>query len=97
MPLKCKLLNKRLIVHKAKVCKGQNCVLHNPSKHCMTKFPVFIRMDKYTLAERICPHSIGHPDPDSVEWLRQFVPVTILGIHGCDGCCTKEAKRGKAR
>jgi hypothetical protein len=30
--------------------------------------------------ERICPHGVGHPDPDDV-----FATDTV---HGCDGCCT---------
>lgn len=95
--MKCKLLNKNLKTHGPKLCKGQNCVLHNPSKHSMVKFPVFIRMDKFTLAERICPHGVGHPDPDSVSFLRKYVPLMVLALHGCDGCCSKEARHGKTR
>jgi hypothetical protein len=32
--------------------------------------------------ERVCPHGVGHPDPDDIN--------VILGpekVHGCDGCC----------
>ena len=29
--------------------------------------------------ERVCPHGIGHPDPDR--------PHHGGGVHGCDGCC----------
>lgn len=30
--------------------------------------------------ERICPHGVGHPDPDCMYAKRDTV-------HGCDGCC----------
>lgn len=30
--------------------------------------------------ERICPHGVGHPDPDDTN------PDTV---HGCDGCCAQ--------
>ncbi len=32
--------------------------------------------------ERICPHDVGHPDPDDMN--------VIAGdsSHGCDGCCS---------
>lgn len=36
--------------------------------------------------ERICPHGVGHPDPDSLAYL-DAVGVKGAGIHGCDGCC----------
>jgi hypothetical protein len=52
----------------------------------------------------MCEHGCGHPDPDSVAWLKRaydrdpyyFVddpdatenPMWIFHIHGCCGCCT---------
>ena len=34
--------------------------------------------------ERLCPHGIGHPDPDDTR--------AAARTHGCDGCCTKPAR-----
>jgi hypothetical protein len=31
-----------------------------------------IRTDRNNLMERVCPHGIGHPDPDSMEWLHRI-------------------------
>lgn len=61
-----------------------------------------VRYDRYGLTERLCVHGCGHPDPDSVEWLKRgydrdpyfFVddpkedPDYIFTLHGCDFCCT---------
>jgi hypothetical protein len=33
--------------------------------------------------ERICPHGVGHPDPDHVFYTKRMTDT----IHGCDGCC----------
>jgi hypothetical protein len=44
----------------------------------MRRWPQNWRGDRY-LIERICPHGVGHPDPDDLN------PDTV---HGCDGCCT---------
>ena len=30
--------------------------------------------------ERVCPHGVGHPDPDRRH-------ADDPGVHGCDGCC----------
>jgi len=44
------------------------------------------------LAERLCDHGIGHPDPDSLTWLRRVLgpEADWLGVHGCDGCCHRQ-------
>jgi hypothetical protein len=72
-------------VHRVKDCKGDHCPIHNPSAHSMRAFPTNIRIPgmfgiKPLHMERICPHGIGHPDPDDIN-------VAIVGVHGCDGCC----------
>ena len=41
------------------------------------------RIDRY-IVERICPHGIGHPDPN------QILPTDDDGRHGCDGCCLSD-------
>lgn len=83
-------------VHSVDKCAGEFCCVHNASPHHMRTWQLHFRTDKPgCLAERICPHGIGHPDPDSVA----FIHRRLLGIgadmeqytdvltHGCDGCC----------
>lgn len=82
-----KILNKHLRVHTKKQCKGQYCCLHNPSDHHMKDWPIFIRMDKNTLAERVCTCGIGHPDPDSLKYLVGIGCSKMLTMHGCCGHC----------
>lgn len=76
-------------VHDPANCHGENCPVHNPSQHSMSEFPQHFRRDRM-LMERICPHGVGHPDPDHMEWYASCHSVRdteIEGIHGCDGCC----------
>lgn len=73
-------------VHLADQCAGRNCWVHNPSEHHMVTWPINWRYDTRT-AERLCPHGIGHPDPDDISYnARMGRDVTV---HGCDGCCAK--------
>lgn len=65
--------------HDASACAGEHCVVHNPSDHSMRSFPTFYREDR-GITERICPHGVGHPDPDD---------PTKDRVHGCDGCCAE--------
>lgn len=69
----------KLHVHNRADCKGEHCVIHNPSDHPLSHMPTHWRDDRLIM-ERICKHGIGHPDPDGL--LRE-----VDGIHGCDGCC----------
>ena len=66
-------------------CAGRQCVLHYPSDHHMREWPTMYRAEK-GLMERICPHGIGHPDPDDAAYhvSRGAMWTTV---HGCDGCC----------
>lgn len=64
-------------VHSEAVCDGAPCCIHDPSDHHMADWPQHFRQDRY-LMERICPHGVGHPDPDDPSPDR---------LHGCDGCC----------
>ena len=74
------------LVHLRDKCDGDNCPIHNPSPHHMRDWPMILRTSG--LVERRCPSRIGHPDPDSAEWLNK---MTSEGqgweLHGCDGCC----------
>lgn len=76
--------------HSPERCAGQKaCPLHKRTNHSMRAFPQHFRWDR-GLMERICPHGIGHPDPDQWDFF-----VAVYGeerahaefIHGCDGCC----------
>ena len=65
-------------------CNGTICVLHNPTEHSMRDFPLHWRIDR-GIMERICPHGVGHPDPDDYN----VYTGKDDGIHGCDECCAK--------
>lgn len=71
-----------LCVHSRGDCEGQSCPIHAPSAHPMVSFPRHMRLDR-GIMERICPHAIGHPDPDDLNIRNGNDP----GVHGCDGCC----------
>ena len=71
-------------VHSRSACTGRNCWIHNPSESPLSDRQVVWRADK-RIAERICTHGIGHPDPDDVEYNRTIGRDT--SVHGCDGCC----------
>lgn len=71
--------------HAADACSGNYCTIHNRSKHSMRKFPQHWRADR-AIMERICPHGIGHPDPDEIN-----LDIAGRSIHGCCGICCKGA------
>jgi hypothetical protein len=76
-------------VHPAIHCHNQPCAIHHPSDHHMHWWKQNWRDDR-KLMERICPHGIGHPDPDHMAFLASKVGPGIAaatGVHGCDGCC----------
>lgn len=74
----------RLInVHRPTACAGRACVIHNPSRHHMSSWPMLWRNDRQ-IFERICPCGVGHPDPDQHDYLQQ---TGDGGVHGCCGCC----------
>lgn len=76
----------RVLVHDEKDCVPP-CPIHSPSDHVMRGFPTHWRFDR-RIMERICPHGIGHPDPDD---------RTEDGVHGCDGCCSTPQSTGRTR
>lgn len=71
-------------VHPNYLCEGRHCVIHNPSDHKMREWPLNYRADK-GMMERICPHGIGHPDPDDLAY-HESIGNDWVGVHGCDGC-----------
>lgn len=74
-------------VHPRSLCDGNFCSLHNPSNHGLVGWPMLLR--ETGLIERLCGHGVGHPDPDSAQWMDERLNpgVRVWGIHGCDGCC----------
>jgi hypothetical protein len=70
--------------HPLENCDGTHCPFHNPSDHVMLDWPMQLR--ETGLIERVCPHGIGHPDPDSAQYFDDTVG-SGFGVHGCDGCC----------
>lgn len=71
--------------HSATGCLGQPCTIHNRTEHSMRAFPQHWRDDR-GIMERICPHGVGHPDPD--DYRVRLSPYE--GVHGCcqDRCCS---------
>ena len=74
-------------VHSSQNCEGRVCIIHNPTDHHMSDWPLHFRYDRI-IFERICDHGVGHFDPD------QMVYFSSIGredesIHGCDGCCLR--------
>ena len=79
-----------LRTHGPDECSGPHCVIHNPSDHPLRDAPMHWRSDKGVM-ERICPHGIGHTDPDDAAH-RKRMGVKHAGVHGCDGCCRTNTK-----
>jgi hypothetical protein len=75
--------------HKKKFCTAP-CPIHAPSSHHMLTWPLHWRDDR-SIFERICPHGIGHPDPDTMTFIKRTQgDAGDDGVHGCDGCCHKK-------
>ena len=74
--------NRIMWTHKKDLCAGQHCTIHNMSNHSMRDYPQLWRGDR-NIMERVCPHGVGHPDPDDFNVMTNPHEV----IHGCDGCC----------
>lgn len=77
-------------VHKPSACAGRACVIHAPSDHHMVDWPTNWRDGgffdiKPPHMERVCPHGIGHPDPDDAAYHESI--GGDISNHGCDGCC----------
>lgn len=75
-----------LNTHEENKCDGEVCTIHKRTNHHMRSFRQFYRFDR-GIMERICPHGIGHPDPDDIS----VINGTDDGVHGCDGCCIRFA------
>ena len=74
-------------IHGPEECRGEVCAIHNMTDHHMRHFPQHYRADR-GIVERICPHGVGHPDPDDY----RILSGADRGTHGCDGCCAAEIR-----
>jgi len=86
-----------ITIHPPSRCEGYRCPWHNPSDHGMVGWPRDILTDRHNLLVRVCADGIGHPDPDSLEWLHR-IGVADDGDHACDGCCQEAgalSRRGR--
>lgn len=82
-------------IHRESKCAGGPCPFHYPSDHHMRDWPKSVRLDRHGLVERHCEHGVGHPDPDSVWFFENIFQERMVGVHGCDGCCSpKEENSG---
>lgn len=71
-----------LFTHEKGQCFDEVCSIHNRTDHAMRSFPQHWRGDR-RIMERICPHGVGHPDPDD----SRVMSHESERVHGCDGCC----------
>lgn len=81
--------------HKKSDCAGRACCIHKRTDHHMRNFPQHFRMDRL-LMERICPHGVGHPDPDHLTYIRERYGekfAAVESVHGCDGCCANQPQQ----
>ena len=69
-------------VHDRSECVSRPCAIHSRTDHHMRGWPQRWRSDR-GMMERICPHGVGHPDPDD---------ITDDKVHGCDGCCKRSER-----
>jgi len=70
--------------HDPALCAGRTCSRHHPSLHHMRTWPRVWRQS-YGYSDRMCPHGLGHPDPDDVVHLQALGGARTA--HACDGCC----------
>lgn len=75
-------------------CIAYGCVIHNPTDP-HTEFPTHWRWDRKFM-ERICPHGVGHPDTNQINFIRRTrgeAAAQAESVHGCDGCCAPSPTR----
>ena len=73
--------------HDPALCAGRVCVIHNPTDHHMRDWTAIWRSDR-GIVERLCPHGVGHYDPDQIPYWRATNQMWQT-VHGCCGCCIR--------
>lgn len=81
-------------VHSSKNCVGHPCPIHRPSEHSQRHLKLVYRYSDLGLepiiAERICEHGVGCPDPDWLSFIEERHGTkarNTASIHGCCGKC----------
>lgn len=91
--------------HDAASCQagGHPCCFHRPSDHPLNNAPMHLMSygsKKIPVIYRVCYHhpnglAIGHPDPDSIRYLKERYPRSARGLARLDadhmclcGCCS---------
>ncbi len=62
-----------LTTHPEEKCQGRPCCVHSPSDHHMRDWEMNWRADTGVM-ERVCPHGVGHPDPDHMAYVLSLTP-----------------------
>lgn len=70
-----------IVTHDRKRCQGRACVVHAPSGHHMADWPTVFRADR-GITERLCPHGVGHPDPDDLAYRKSVAKWVVEGDDG---------------
>lgn len=78
-------MGQTVMVHPSESCTPP-CAIHAPSDHAMRSWPTYWNIEE-GVVERICPHEIGHPDPDDFKTRMRIRTGTFFDYHHCDGCC----------
>ena len=78
-----------LVTHDRDDCQGRGCPIHHPSDHHMRGWPRNWRSDR-GLMERMCEHTVWHPDPDDASFRASRGDSDTL--HGCcvGTCCVPD-------
>jgi hypothetical protein len=62
-----------VIVHESDKCRGQNCVIHNPSHHLFRQYPTYWDNDRRLMYRVVNPNGqkIRVIDPDEMAYQKQ--------------------------
>lgn len=74
-------------VHNPASCAGEYCAIHNPSHHPLCKSP---RTFTNGLVQRVCSHSVAHPDPDALAWLKRTISWATAEHRAVHTCCPEK-------
>jgi Holliday junction resolvase RusA-like endonuclease len=74
-----------LVTHSLANCRRNPwCVIHVPRPGPWESWPRLWRDDRMMI-ERVCPHGVGHPAVEQIEWFQEHPERHSLD-HGCDLC-----------
>lgn len=67
-------------------CRVYGCVIHHTRVHPMRGFRTHWRGDR-GIMERMCPHMVGHPDPQDLNFIRRTRGADAASMESIHGCC----------